>query len=463
MIKNKLFKSFILIINLLFILIIINCSGGTTAGGGGTTTANGETGPVISKETRENFDNVMKEYNNASKSGWTQDECREVADSFKEVSDEVDGGFAEALYNAGIALENCNITDDAKDMYERAMKANKSFSPPYIKLALFEFKMTNHGRAEELLKEAIKADRRSVEGYTNLAVIQRERGDVVEAQKNLRRALAVNSDYMPAFAQMALLYMDLAKQTPQLLDIALLVCQQSVARDAEYAPIYHIWGLANMRKGDIVEAAKMFEKAKTLDPDFFEAYMNFGSITLSFRGFEDAESAFKRAVELKPDNYEALIGYGTSLRGLERFNESEDVYEKAIKLSDSNPAAYFNIGILYQDYLPRSAGGNAPDEIMGNQIKLYQKAQGFYRQAVDKCSANTRLCKRPNIITGEEEDIRQLAQKRIENCNSVINGLNEAIDLQREAAKMQKEAAAQTPPPANKQAPADNSQGTKNQ
>ncbi len=82
--------------------------------------------------------------------------------------------------------------------------------------------------------------------------------------------------------------------------------------------------------------------------------MNFGEVTISFRGYEDGRKAFARAVELQPNNYEAVIGLGTALRGLERFAEAETQYERAKQLDSKRPEAYFNLGVLYQDYMSGS-------------------------------------------------------------------------------------------------------------
>lgn len=399
--------------------------------------------PKITKEIREGFEGAVNLFNKLKEGGLTPQECEEVVAAFKKISDEVKGGFAEAIYNAGVVYEECKMEEKAKEMFELAIKINNKFAPPYVKLALFEFKKPGHGRAESLLKQALEADRRSYEAYTNLAIIQRERGELVEAQTNLRRALAINSDYMPAFAQMALLYMDIAEKKPQLLDIALLVCQQAVSRDPNWAPIYLIWGLAYIRKGDIVEALNKFQKAIELNPGFYEANMDFGAITLSFRGYEDATKALKQAVEIEPKSYEALIGYGVALRGLERYKEAEQQYKKALELDPNRPDAYYNLAILYQDYLPRTVSGTSPEEIMNQQIELYKQAIQYYNQFLTKCEAQPASCRFKDIITYKEIDITEKARKRIDNCNQLIAGLKEAIQLQKEAEKMKQEMAKQ--------------------
>src|SRR5262245_42107105 len=119
-----------------------------------------------------------------------------------------------------------------------------------------------------------------------------------EALLNLRRALAVDASYLPAFNEMALLYYDRGRRekTRGSWDLAEIVCRQAQIVNANYAPIYNTWGLIRMARGDVVEALRFFEEAIKQDPQLFEAQMNFGHVTLSFRGYQDAYDAFSRAL-----------------------------------------------------------------------------------------------------------------------------------------------------------------------
>jgi tetratricopeptide (TPR) repeat protein len=185
-----------------------------------------------------------------------------------------------------------------------------------------------------------------------------------EALNNLRRALAIESEYLPAFDQMALLYLEQARRQDddvQMLDLAEVVCRQAQLIDREHAPIYNTWGLIKVRRGDIIEALRMFERAMELDRSMFEAFMNFGQITLSFRGYEDARNAFARAVELRPADYDAHIGLGAAHRGLGLLAEAEAEYRRAGEIDAARPEAHFNLGVLRQDYAAPRADDPEPD------------------------------------------------------------------------------------------------------
>jgi len=322
-----------------------------TAGGEAITTADGN---AVSKKAHGKWESALDEFQANEKSGWTSAKCSASEKSFERAADAQGGSFAEAHYMAGLALSRCGDSGAYKH-YDEALKVDSKFCKARAGLGLRDLQSGRTAQAKSAFEQAIKDDPQCTSGYTNLAIVQRAQGQSEEALKNLRRALAIESDYLSAFNQMALLHYDRGRKgNAAELDLAEVVCRQAQMLDADYAPIYNTWGLIKVYKGDVISALRFFQRAITLDPDLFEAQMNFGEVTISFRGYEDGRKAFARAVELDPDNYDAVIGLGTALRGLERFSEAETQYERAKQLDGKRAEAYFNLGVLYQDYMSGS-------------------------------------------------------------------------------------------------------------
>jgi tetratricopeptide (TPR) repeat protein len=348
------------------IALIVGCGGGSTSSTEGTTpsadvarTAGGEAittadRSAVTKKAHGKWESALDEFDSNEKSGWTGAKCGSSEKSFERAADAQSGDFAEAHYMAGLALARCGDAGAYKH-YEQALKVDSKFCKARVALGLRDLENGRTAQAKSAFEQSIKDDPQCTSGYTNLAIVQRAQGQSDEALKNLRRALAIESDYLAAFNQMALLHYDRGRKgNAAELDLAEVVCRQAQMLDADYAPIYNTWGLIKVYKGDVISALRFFQKAITLDPNLFEAQMNFGEVTISFRGYEDGRQAFARAVELEPENYDAIIGLGTALRGLERFSEAETQYERAKQLDGSRPEAYFNLGVLYQDYMSGS-------------------------------------------------------------------------------------------------------------
>jgi tetratricopeptide (TPR) repeat protein len=284
--------------------------------------------------------------------------------------------FCGSALHGGLALARCGDAAAYKH-YEDALKVDSKFCKARVALGLRDLESGHTAQAKSAFEQSIKDDPQCTSGYTNLAIVQRAQGQSDEALKNLRRALAIESDYLAAFNQMALLHYDRGRKgNAAELDLAEVVCRQAQMLDADYAPIYNTWGLIKVYKGDVISALRFFQKAITLDPDLFEAQMNFGEVTISFRGYEDGRRAFARAVELQPGNYDAIIGLGTALRGLEQFSEAETQYQRAKQLDAKRPEAYFNLGVLYQDY-------------MSGSVADLKKAKGYFTEFLQRAGKQT--------------------------------------------------------------------------
>lgn len=384
----------------------------------------------ISEAAKQTFNEAVEAYNqHEAAKDWEEKSCKQVADLFMDASAEQQGGLAVAVFNAGLVYKKCSMHDDAKGKFKEALQMDPNYSSPRIALANYVYDAGDVTKAEGMYQDAIKGAPlalESVEAYVNLAQIQRNKTTGTkeknqdDALKNLRRALAIDAESMPAFTEMAYLYLDMAEKEKANLALAEVVCVQAVKIDPNHAPIYNAWGLLKMRQGEIIDALKYFEKAYTLDPKMFEAYINFGSITIGFRGYEDARDVFSKAVGLKPNSYDAVINLGVAKRGLEDFDGAEKEYLKALDLDKTRPEAYFNLGVLYQDYFLDKAGSSGYENFK-QAIEWYNK---FKSRAGGK---------------KEYSDYAKEADKRLEDSKKAIELIKEAAVLMKEAEKMQKE------------------------
>jgi len=392
------------------IALIVACGGESTGSTKGTTpsadvarTAGGEAittadGNAVSKKAHGKWESAFDEFESNEKSGWTSAKCSSSEKSFERAADAQRGNFAEAHYMAGLALSRCGDSGAYKH-YDEALSVDSKFCKARVGLGLRDLESGRSGQAKSAFQRSIEDDPQCTSGYTNLAIVQRAQGQSDEALKNLRRALAIESDYLAAFNQMALLHYDRGRSGDAAeLDLAEVVCRQAQMLDADYAPIYNTWGLIKVYKGDVISALRFFQRAITLDPDLFEAQMNFGEVTISFRGYEDGRKAFTRAVELDPSNYDAVIGLGTALRGLERFSEAETQYERARQLDAKRPESYFNLGVLYQDYMSGSVNDLKKAKVYFTEFLRRAGKQTEFRSSVQ--DVNTRCAQKSNKKRG---------------------------------------------------------------
>jgi tetratricopeptide (TPR) repeat protein len=259
------------------------------------------------------------------------------------------------------------------------------------------------------------------------------------AKLNLQRALAIDDGYMPAFNQLALYYFGSSKRgknagrkfgrtiatnaamakrgDAQQLELAALVCGQAVRKNAKYAPIHNTSGLILNELGQVNSAVKEFTTAAQLDPNFFEAQMNLAAINLSFRGFDKAEAAYRQALKMgdhpKDMLYDAHLGLALALRGqIDDSNADKQVsavqgeLDACKQLDPGRPDAYFNEGILTQEYKAKTAGNT------DKAVAQYTAAQNIYQQFIDKAQGKA-----------EYDGAVKKAQDRIQDCKDTITFL----------------------------------------
>lgn len=421
------------------LLTVGACGGGASQTAGGGTTAAGaaggvrsSSGAIVSKEAEANWKKAVEAFNAADKAGWNPGTCESVAESFRDANKRQGGKFAEAIFMTGLVADRCGNPSEALKFYNQALELDPKLCGARTGVGIDHFRNGREAQAYSTFEQAVRSDPRCTEGYVNLAMMQMARHGAgnEEALNNLRRALAIDAQYLPAFNQMALLFLGRAKDNRKMLDLAAVVCRQAQLIDANYAPIYNTWGLINVRKENVFDALRMFERAMQLDPNHFEAHMNFGQITLSFRGYEDAKRAFSKAVELRPKDYDARIGLGAALRGLNDTDGAKKQYEEARAIDAARPEAYFNLGLLYQDYLSGS-------------VEDMKQALTYYDQFVQRAKADASL-------KGVVDDIERRcgnedAKKKRKSSKTCRPGRRQNIQLAIEAlaamAEMEKQAA----------------------
>ncbi|HEY2513959.1 MAG TPA: hypothetical protein VGI39_23995, partial [Polyangiaceae bacterium] len=329
-------------------------------------------------------------------------------------------------YNAGLAYQRCDDEKNAKDLFEKALQDDPKFHYARAELALYQYKAdSNEDAAISALQQSVlDAQFQNVPALVNLAMFQMVRdndtggsdckNDMECAKKNLQRALAIDDAYMPALNQLALYYFQQAKKRAgegkssrhgrrvatnsamakradvQQLELAALVCSQAIRKNPSYAPIHNTAGLIQNELGLVNGAVSEFANAAKLDSKFFEAQMNYAAVNLSFRGFEQAQSAYKKALELRPNDYDAHLGLALALRG--QINDSNyDAQVAAVqgeidtckKLDGSRPDAFYNEGILTQEYKAKAGGDKT------KTIGSLNQAKGIYQSFVDKAQGKS--------------------------------------------------------------------------
>ncbi|NUQ76169.1 MAG: tetratricopeptide repeat protein [Polyangiaceae bacterium] len=444
----------------------IGCGGGGTGPDGPVakdpTTGKAVTdskGNAISVVAANKFKTGLDTMAQHDKAGdWNEATCNQTAELFLDAAKEQGGAtFSEAIYNAGLAYQRCKKSAEAKAQFQQVLQKDPKFHRARVQLALYAFVESGEKNFDQAIAEMRQAaitdaQFKNVEALVNLAMLYMKRGnqtadndganDFQRAKKYIQSALAVDDAFMPAFNQLALYYLQSAKQKAgrdvkgrvatsaskekkidtQALELAALVCSQAIRKNAKYAPIHNTAGMINVELGNLNAAVQSFNTARKLDPDFYEAQMNYAAVNLQFRGFQQADEAYRAALKMKPNDYDAHLGLALALRGqIDDSNFDKMVaaasseLEAAKKIAPERPETYYNDAILTQEYKAKSGGKEAEGAL--------NAAKGLFGQFVQKAGS-----------AAEFADAVKRAKERMEEIDQIIE-FNRQTEADRKAAE----------------------------
>jgi tetratricopeptide (TPR) repeat protein len=389
----------------------------------------------FSVDARKDYESAAAYFAENEKNGWNESACRGSADKFSAVVRK--HALVEAQYMIGRSYHACNLAKEAEEAYQGALKINSNHAPSISNLGELYWQAGKKDGAKKYWETAVKADPKIVAARANLAMLMIEQlrdtpyGDEWKkiekaARDHLSSVLAVDNDHLRAYVLYGMLYMEGREKNKNRLDLAKLLLDEGAKRKEDFAPLQHAYGMYYLYKNNLTEALSRFSRAVELDGNFAEARMNVGLITLGYRKYDVAKENFEKVLSLQGGkNYDALIGLAVAQRGLNDLDSAENTYKKAKELDPQRGEAFFDLGVLYKDFLA------AKENDLKKSQDRYKTARDYFKQFLDK--------------KGIKADDKEEAQENIKDCDKVVKQLDEFIKMQ--ASQPEPEP---TPPPEEK-------------
>ena len=447
--------------------LAFGCGPGSSTGsnGPGAKDATGKTltdskGNALSEPAAQKFKlglDALAQHDKAK--DWSDASCESTAQLFLDAAKEQDKPFAEANYNAGLSYHRCKKNAEARANFQKALEADPKFHPAKTQLVMMSFYESGEKNIDQAISDmrqtaVVDAQYKNVEALVALAMFYMKRGnnvadndganDFQRAKRYLQSALAVDDGYMPAFNQLAIFYLETAKQAAgqekrtktatnigkkkktgsQAMELADLVCSQAIRKNPNDPVIYNTMGMIQVELGNLNKAVEAFDRARQRDPNFYEAQMNFAAVNLQFRGFPKSEEAYRAVLKNKPNDYDARLGLALALRGqindsnFDQFvKEAGENLAKAKEIAPDRPETYYNEAILTQEYKTKAA----TDPNKAEPILL--QAKDLFGQFVQKAGAQA-----------EYADAVKRAKERMGEIDQIIT-FNKQTEKDRKAAE----------------------------
>jgi len=102
-----------------------------------------------------------------------------------------------------------------------------------------------------------------------------------------------------------------------------------------------------MFKGEHKKAIEFFKKAIDLNPEFSEAYYNWGICYERLGKHKEAIEMFKKTIELSPDSANAYYALGYAYYQKRKYKQAIDAFENTVRLKPNNAFAFRKLGSAY--------------------------------------------------------------------------------------------------------------------
>ena len=114
------------------------------------------------------------------------------------------------------------------------------------------------------------------------------------------------------------------------------------------APLYHYnLGLAQLQAGNRTAAVQSFLHATRLEPGFFDAWAQLGTLYLGSGELDQAETAFQRALAAQP-NHEIENHLGVVYLQRQDYARAREHFEASIRLNANYHLPHYNLGVVKQ-------------------------------------------------------------------------------------------------------------------
>ena len=226
------------------------------------------------------------------------------------------------------------------------------------RLADIYLRGSDRKHAAEQLEGIIADDPTNAQAYYSLAAIASEEGQLDKAEEYLRKAMVINPEAAPPYAELARVQIGQKK-----ISDALGTLEKARAKFPRTFALEYLSGIAYSQQKAYAEAIQHYTAAEVIaqatEPKWLDQhfYFDLGAAYERKADYAEAEKNFEKCLKLAPDFPEALnyLGYMWAEHGL-HLERARELIEKAVKIEPANPAYLDSLGwVLFKSDQPKEA------------------------------------------------------------------------------------------------------------
>ncbi|MBI3860694.1 MAG: tetratricopeptide repeat protein [Planctomycetia bacterium] len=216
---------------------------------------------------------------------------------------------AEETLKIGIQLHEAGRYDEARQCYQRILRANSSHPDANHLLGLLDYLNGKYDQAVAQIKKALAKRPASALFLNSLGASYRALGAYADARAAFERAIQIQPNY---------------------------------------AEPHNNLGTVLAAIGEFAEAEAVYQKALVLKPGFIDVYINLGGLLHSLHRYDEAEATLRKVLQLYPQHPLAWNNLGNVFKSRERLAEAADCYMAALRADPNYAACWGNLALTLQ-------------------------------------------------------------------------------------------------------------------
>jgi len=247
-----------------------------------------------------------------------------------------EGMFTPDSYYINMHGKRISQTSIKNGCYLKNLSLNEVIADIYLNRSIIQ---KEKGHIEAALKDvnhAIELHGSDAVAFCNRGVIYEKKKDTDRALKDYSKAIELNPDYAPAYYNRGSLYADI-----EVIDKAIMDYSKAISLDPDSTLSYYNRGVAFEMIGRPDMTIEDLNKAIALDPGYAAAYAHRGLAYAESGEPEKALADFNRALELNPENTEIYMKRGILHADAQRFDDAINDVTTFIKYTPNNAFAYY--------------------------------------------------------------------------------------------------------------------------
>lgn len=230
----------------------------------------------------------------------------------------------------------------AEQEFNKAVKLNPYFSPPYVNLSSLYKGAGNFKEAYRIINLAIEINPNSGEAYANLGNICERIGLLEEALNAYNRSIEIIPENVIVLNNLSTVYTKMG-----LFDESRRVLNRALEINQDFAEAHHNLGNVYKNRGLINEAINEYKLASGLKPDLIESHNSLVALYLKEGKIEDAINEYNALVKIKPDDSDIYNNLAVAYVKQGMLDNAIASFRNALKLSNNKSDIYVNLGNVY--------------------------------------------------------------------------------------------------------------------